>query len=491
MKESFQLRLTSRSMSYARHSTRDILAAVFYYKRSLLVAALVPVALSLLAVAAAQRVYTAQARLLVLYGGEYVFHPLGQEMGGDVALDRNQIIQGELEILQSPALAAQVVQDVGIRRLYPDLPANQQGEQQAATRLLRDLRVDAIPQSNILELSLRNRGRQTALDTLDVIIHDYIVYHGEIFAANRDSGPMRLLAQMAARLNAAEDKLVAFSLAHKISDLGQQTTIILRRLGDLSDQLTTNASEVDDFDGQIRTLNSALRLTPSQVELFSETDIGQARKTMQERLARLQIQLADARQRYKDTFPLVVDIEHQISDIKQQIAQATPRETNVKRNGVNTVYDALNQQRILLSSRAAGLRAKRVAIEAEKNALQARLAELTSLSGQYRDLQTARDSLTESYRTLETNVGVSTMGSTLAQVASTNIRVVHPPNASMHGTTLRLPIMATGLMFGMIAAVGVLAFRVSTQKIFVTVRDVELGLHLPVLLSIPLYKSNE
>ncbi|WP_264813336.1 GumC domain-containing protein [Gluconacetobacter sacchari] len=302
---------------------------------------------------------------------------------------------------------------------------------------------------------------------------------------------MRLLAQMAARLNAAEDKLVAFSLAHKISDLGQQTTIILRRLGDLSDQLTTNASEVDDFDGQIRTLDSALRLTPSQVELFSETDIGQARKTMQERLARLQIQLADARQRYKDTFPLVVDIEHQISDIKQQIAQATPRETNVKRNGVNTVYDALNQQRILLSSRAAGLRAKRVAIEAEKNALQARLAELTSLSGQYRDLQTARDSLTESYRTLETNVGVSTMGSTLAQVASTNIRVVHPPNASMHGTTLRLPIMATGLMFGMIAAVGVLAFRVSTQKIFVTVRDVELGLHLPVLLSIPLYKSNE
>lgn len=34
MKESFQLRLTNRSMSYARHSARDILAALFYYKKS-------------------------------------------------------------------------------------------------------------------------------------------------------------------------------------------------------------------------------------------------------------------------------------------------------------------------------------------------------------------------------------------------------------------------------------------------------------------------
>ncbi|MBB2187598.1 GumC family protein [Gluconacetobacter liquefaciens] len=489
MKEPFQLRLTSRSMSYAQHSLRDILAAVFYYKRSILIAALIPVVLSIMATVTAHRIYTAQARLLILYGGEYVFHPLGQETGGDVAMDRNQIIQGELEILQSPALAEQVIQDVGVRRLYPDLPSTRQGEQQAASRLLRDLRVDAIPQSNILELSLRNQKRQIALDTLDTIIHDYIIYHGQIFTANRDSGPAKLVAQMAARLNAAEDKLVAFSVAHNISDLPQQTSIILRRTGELSDEQTNIISETDNLDAQIKSLESTLSSTPSRIELYSETDVGQSRKTMQDRLARLQIQLADARQRYQDTFPLVVDIQHQINDIKQQIEHAAPREVNVKRSGINNVYDELNQQRILLTSRMAGLRAKRVAIDAEKSALQRRLVELTNLSGQYRNLQTTRDSLTESYRTLENNVEASTIGSSLAQLASANIRVVHPPNASMHGSTLRLPILATGLLLGMIAAVGTLAFLVSTQKIFVTVRDVEHGLHLPVLLSIPVYKK--
>lgn len=488
MQETFQLRLTNKSMSYARHSARDVLAALFYYKKSILFSVLVPIFLSILASLFVHRIYTAQARLLILYGGEYVFHPIGQENGGDVALDRNQIIQGELEILESPALAARVIQDVGIRRLYPGLPVTAAGEQQAVTRLLRDLRVDGVPQSNILELALRNQDRQTALQTLDVIIHDYIIYHGEIFVGNRDSGPARLVAQMASRLKDAENKIVSFSLAHNISDLGQQTAIILRRSGDLADEQTGIDSEVDNLDAQIKVLDGTLSSLPVRIELFSETDIGQARKTLLDRLLRLQIQLADVKGRYKNTFPLVIDIQHQISDIEKQLQYSPSREINVKREGANTVYEEITQQRVLLASRAAGLRAKRDAVTSERNALQERLAELTNLSGEYRELQTTRDTLAESYKTLENNVEATTLSSSLAQLASANIRIVHPPNASIHGATLRLPLLAVGFMLGIVAAVGMLAFRVSTQQIFVTVRDVEHGLQLPVLLSIPLHE---
>lgn len=489
MQETFQLRLTNKSLSYARHSARDILAALFYYKKSVLVSAVVPLALSVLAAFFAHRIYTAQARLLILYGGEYVFHPIGQETGGDVALDRNQIIQGELEILESPALATRVIQDVGIRRLYPDLPFTPAGEQQAETRLLRDLRVDAVPQSNILELALRNQDRQTALETLDVLIHDYIIYHGEIFVGNRDSGPEHLVAQMANRLKDAEDKIVSFSLAHDISDLGQQTAILLRRASDLADEQTGIDSEVDNLNAQIKVLDGTLSSLPTRIELFSETDIGQARKTLMDRLLRLRIQLADVKGRYKNTFPLVIDIRHQISDIEKQLQKSPAREINVKRNGANTVYEEIKQQRVLLASRAAGLHAKRDAVTNERNDLQLRLAELTNLSGEYRNLQTTRDTLSESYRTLKNNVEASTINSSLAQLASANIRIVHPPNAPMHGTTLRVPLLGAGLLFGMVAAVAMLAFRVSTQQIFVTVRDVEHGLQMPVLLSIPLYEK--
>ncbi|MBB2198176.1 MAG: hypothetical protein ABF479_17260 [Gluconacetobacter sp.] len=489
MKESFQLRLTNRSMSYARHSARDILAALFYYKKSVFFSALVPLVLSLLAILGAHRIYTAQARLLILYGGEYVFHPIGQENGGDVALDRNQIIQGELEIIQSPALAARVIQDVGIRRLYPEMPDTPLGEQQAATRLLRDLRVDGVPQSNIIEVSLRNRDRQVALEALDVIIHDYIIYHGEIFLGDRDNGPARLVAQMAARLKEANDKIVAFSLAHNISDLNQQTSIILRRAADLADEQTGIDSEIDNLDAQTKVLNGTLSTLPSRIELFTETDIGQARKTLLDRLLRLRIQLADVRQRYKNTFPLVVDIRHQIREIEIQLRKSPARETNVKRNGTSTIYEELKQQQVLLESRAAGLRSKRDAVTNDRNALQLRLAELTQLSGQYRDLQTTRDTLADSYKTLENNVEATTLSSSLSQLASANIRIVHPPNAPLQGSTLRLPLLGMGLMLGLVAAVGMLAFRVVTQKIFVTVRDVEHGLHVPVLLSIPLYEK--
>ncbi len=81
----------------------------------------------------------------MLYGSEYVFHPGNRDTGNDITLDRNQIIQGELQILQSPALAAEVLQAVGPDTVYPGVAKGDAPLRAAMGRFASDLVVDQHP----------------------------------------------------------------------------------------------------------------------------------------------------------------------------------------------------------------------------------------------------------------------------------------------------------------------------------------------------------
>ena len=61
-----------RSESFPGFSLRDLVTALFYYKRATLLAFVIPVMLGILAGLLAHTSYVAQARLLVLYGSDYV-----------------------------------------------------------------------------------------------------------------------------------------------------------------------------------------------------------------------------------------------------------------------------------------------------------------------------------------------------------------------------------------------------------------------------------
>ena len=477
--------LIARSASYHKWSIRDILTSFFYYKNVITIAFIIPCVLGFMASLMARPSFTAHARLLVLYGNEYVFHPTDQQSGSSIVLDRDQIMQGELGILNSPTLAQEVVNDVGRQALYPGMNSyNAETRQNAVTRFSRDLRITIVPQSNIIEISLRNLNRNVARRALEVFVQDYIRYRTEVFNRRTTDVPSTLHQQMVSAFHDAENHLVNFELEHNISDLPQQYSLLLRRVSDLEDEKTGIISEVNNLDAQIKTIEHALDVLPKVVELYAETDQSDRAKLLTNRLAELMIQKADVGGRYKDDFPILQDINKQISDIEKNLHQTPPREKQVTRQGANSVYNELYQQNILLHSRSEGLRAKETTIADSAEKLHARLHELTSLSAQYRALQTERDILGASYQAITQNAEEARLTTVANQQASANIRVVQPPETPLHGTSLRLPLLVLGIFSGGIVGGAVLALCVTTQKIFITVRDVESMLGLPVLAAV-------
>lgn len=486
MTKTFPSYLIAQSASYHKWSLRDILASVFYYKKTMLIAFCIPFVMGVFAALSAHTNYSAHAQLLILYGNEYVFHPADQQNGGSIALDRNQIMEGEQGILNSPVLIQEVIEDVGLKYVYPRIKGQQQETmERAVLRFGRDLQVSVVPQSNIIELKLRNANRDVAAKTLAVFIKHYLNYRAQVFSQSTNDVPDGKRQQLAARVKEAEAKLVSFDLEHNIGDLPQQISLLLRQISDLDDEQTGIDSEIGNLDSQVEVLKHALSTLPPIVELYAETDASKRAEDLATRLVQLKIQRADVQGRYKADFPLLQDIDRQISALKQDVSREQPREKKTVRMGVNTIYSELQQQNILLTSRAQGLHAKRQTVVDGEERLNKRLRELVSLSGDARRLQDERDILSASYKTIAQNVEETRLEAVATEQNSMNIRIVHPSEASPNGVSLRLPIFVLSIVVGILSAAALLALRISTQRIFITVKDVENTLGLPVLAAIP------
>ncbi len=476
-----------RSNAFSAFSLRDLLTALFYYKRAMALAFVIPALLGIGAGLLARTTHVASARLLVLYGSDYVFHPGNRDTGNDITLDRNQIIQGELQILQSPALASEVLGGIGPDVVYPGLPRDGSALRAAVTRFANDLVITSIPQSNVLELSLRNPDRAVAIRVLQDLISHYITYRSGIFdKAQPQSGVASQRDRFAERLRQAEETLAQFGIEHGISNLDEQISLQLRQKADNTAQQSTNAQQIGEIAARVEALHRELVSVPSTVQMFAESGRSQQSTGLTDSLLKLEVERRDLLTRYQDDFPLVRDVDQQIAALRRQINGNQGREGNITRTGRNTVFDDLHREEITLSAQLQGLTAKKTQLEADAARLQSRTDELIGLARQYRDLQRTRDVLDQSYRSIARSSEETALSDALERARGANVRVVQPPDAPLNGRNPRILLFAGGFVLGVLGAVSMFALLNATRQIFINVRDVERQLALPVLMAVPL-----
>ena len=475
-----------RSESYGGFSARDVATALFYYKRQVILAFLIPCILGLLAGMAAHTTFTAQARLLVLYGSEYVFHPGNRDTGNDITLDRNQIIQGELQILQSPALAAEVLQAVGPRTVYPGLADDGTALRSAMSRFATDLVVSSIPQSNVVELGLRNADRAIAIRVLTELISHYLTFRSTIFEKVQPGAVNIQRDQFADRLRKAEDDLAQFGIDHGITNLDEQLSLQLRLRTDIVNAQNLTAQQVGEAAARVNALNKQLATMPANVQIYAETGRSQQVSGLTDSLVKLQVQRRDLASRYQNDFPLVRDIDRQIATVRGQIASDPAREGAVARLGRNQVFDDLRREEITLEAQLRGFQAKQVQLEAEATRVQARYDELAGLARPYRELARTRDVLDQSYRAIARSSEETQLSSAIERASGANVRVVQPPDAPLGGRNAASILFMGGIVLGTICALAIVVVLNATRQVFVSVRDVERQLDLPVLVAVPL-----
>jgi len=463
---------------------RDLVTMVFYHRWIMLIAFVLPVLAALAAAAMARPAYIAQARLLVLYGGEYFYRPAGQP-GGSIPLDRNEIMLGELQVLQSTTLALATLEKLGVDHVYPGTPAGDRAAlDRAALRLGRDLTVTTIPQSNVLELSFRSHDPQVAADVLRTLIAAYLERRTAIFQRSTTTIAQDDRAAFLARLHAAEDAVGRFADAHGIFNVEQQMILLLQQQAGNRQARNDTAQAISETTASLAALDTQLKGRSAHMQIYAETERSQTSQVLTESLARLQVKRRDLASRYQDDFPAVQDMDRQIAALQSEIAQSPAREAALARRGVNPLYQTLQGQQINLQSQLAGLRAKADELAAAAAVIDAKVLDLGQATRQYRDLVRNRDLLDEAYRNLAHSYDEAQIGDAVERGRTANVRVVQPPERPAVGVTLRKVLVGGGIAVGLLAALAALALANAFRRVFVTVRDAAVALDLPVLVAI-------
>lgn len=464
---------------------REILTPVFYHWRVALLAFLIPLALALTAVAIAKPMFTAESRLLILLGDAYVFRDTTGAPVANQTFDRSQIVHAEMEILGARDVREEMLNAVGVDKVYPGLPAGRRGMDQALQNLSHDLSIENLPQSNTIEVKFRNRNPVVASTVVNKLVELYIVTRREVFQradVTTVTGQQRDLKD---QLAGFESQLAALANQYNIGDYDQELAAVQQQQAALTTQLSQQDQLIANASGRSSRLADQMRTAPATIELNNDQARSQRVEALTNALTALQERRRVAGARFNDDYPLVVELDRQIAEAEATLAATPQSQTELVRRGSNPVRQQIETQLATARSDLAGLQSGRGEIARALGQANARLASLVQIGPQYRDLVRSRTLAETAYRGVSENAQDTRLQTSLAG-ANANVRVIEAAQPPAKGKTGRLLILAAGLVFGLIAALAVIMIAAAASPVMVTPRDVEAKLSLPVLSTVPM-----
>ena len=462
---------------------RELVTPAFYYLPQAMLAFLIPVILAVVAAFLAHTVYTTQARLLILLGGDYVFKNSAADPGSAQAFDRSQIVHAEMEILGARALRVEALKRVGLSRIYPKISVTPQGFAKAADLLEKDLTISNIPTSNVVELSLKARDPQVAADLLNKLVEVYLERRSEVFK-RADSGSVSVERQtLNQRLSQIESQVTDFSTRYGFGDYTQEFNAVQAQQSVLQAQLQALDQQIATRAGRASQLSALKRTTPREVQISSDQARSSQLDGLTQSLIALQTQRREAAEKYRDGFPLITELDSRIADVQAQIRQAPERQVSLERRGLNPVHQQIDTELADSSGDVAGLRNGRDALVRSLGQLNTRLAELVRIGPQYRELIRARGVIESAVDDLARTAEDAGLANSTSRTRA-NVRVIQAADPPLKGKTGRALLLAAGVVVGLGAAFATVVLASALSEAMVTPRDLEEKLGVPALLAV-------
>ncbi|HEX8568980.1 MAG TPA: Wzz/FepE/Etk N-terminal domain-containing protein [Caulobacteraceae bacterium] len=434
--------------------------------------------------------YPARSSLLVQMGQEYVYQPRAGDAARGLTPDIDQVVESEVEILQSAPLRVRVVEQVGYKTLYPNRTAAFDGAtpaqrrrmiHQAAVNLGQGLGVQTGPSSNVIGLTYEHKNPEVAATVLNQLVDNYLVYRREVLADVTLPLVTQQRQAMQTRLAGAEQALEEFLTVHRIGDFQAEKTAQSALQASLGDERYRVMARLREVQGRLGELSRQAGGLSPEVGLYRDIDT-----TAENKLRDLRIQRDELLSRYKPGARPVQEVEHQIAQMERMIREGRGSTEGARRTGINPIYTTVQTERIQLRAEEASLQSRRAAIEAQFAEVTNRRLELTGLEPKYQDLERNRAALETSVRTFLSREQEQRAASAIAQSASDNIRLVQRASPAVKGSSMRGETLIIAFLLAAATALALGMGRIFLRRSFATAASASRTLDLPVLTTAPL-----
>jgi uncharacterized protein involved in exopolysaccharide biosynthesis len=436
------------------------------------------------------KTYAARASLLVRLGQEYVYQPrAGADPQSTTAANINEVIQSEREILTSAGLRQRVIERLGYPRVFPDKaerwrtasPTRRRQMVAAGTETIeKRLKTDAAPDQNVLRVEYEDKNSDRAALVLNALVDEYLTYRREVFADVTLPAVSRQREAFEDQLAQAEQAYQQFLNDNRIGDFDAERASLNTLYTTLNDTRYRNQAALSQVRGRLNGQAAALSGVAPEIALYRDVD-----DTAADRLVALRVQREELLTRYKPEAGPVREVDRQIAQFESAVASGKGRGEQLRRIGVNPIYQTVATDRAQARAEAASLENSVAAIARQLNEIAARRQQLAALEPRYQQLQRQREILAANVRAFAAREQQTQAAQAVAQSASDNVRVVERALPPVRGNSLRGELLALSFLFALATALAVAFTRIFLRRGFVTPTSASRTLDLPILATAP------
>jgi uncharacterized protein involved in exopolysaccharide biosynthesis/Mrp family chromosome partitioning ATPase len=500
---------------FPEKSLRDFYNALFRQKRKVVLFFLAVMLTAGLGTFLSSKTYQSEAKLMVRLGRESVsLDPTAvTSQMINISHSRESEIRSELEILNSRALAEQVVDAIGYQAFLisfgnPDeyiKGGSSQGdgetkpggspvsEEKTLTReqledrdkairsLIKNLEIDFLKTSNIITISYTGPSQQLSQLVVAKLIDFYLDKHISVHrTAGSDGFFSRQADEVGAKLVQTEKALRDLKNQTGIASVPEQLTILLNRIGNLQRSLEETEAASAGVRSKMQAMKSTLAGLPKTLLRTKLSGYsGNPIDYLEQKLHDLQLKEQDLRSKYTDKTQLVQEVRRQIEE-----TQAILKKEDATHGQVT--------QFTLLAEKAAlsELQAKRGALKGELAVAQADLRSLNDNEVKLTQLQREAEIQKVSYRSYADKLEQARIDRALEIGRISNISVVQAATFPVRPIRSRKTLtMALGCFLGIFGGLGIAFLAEHLDHSCRTPEDVEKIFELPVL-TIPLLERD-
>jgi uncharacterized protein involved in exopolysaccharide biosynthesis len=409
--------------------------------------------------------------------------PTDQQQGSN---EHREILYSDADILRSPDLIRDVVNTVGLARLYPQIAAQNHGDTrkmaQAVQTFTADLVVEVGLQSDVLTVSFLNPDPHVAHDAVQDLLNQFFAQEAAVY-----NNPQLRFAEDEAKtargtLTAAQDKLSAFKAQHNIADLSQQVTQLLSARTDVENRLSSAHGRVLEAQQRQDALKELLSTVPANVSSSALGEQYRAADDAESRLDVLRAKRQEMASTYRPGSAVFNQLDAQIAALSSAAKTRTGEARSRSASQPSPVYESIKTDYLRASAEATSAQQPEQVLTQQLAQINGRITDLEAQRNQYDDLTRAVGIQNDTYRTLAIRYETSRVEANRnAQKISAATVVSAPMVPDLPARPRRKLVALATMLAALLLSVGsVLAIEGFDDR-FRTPRDVTRILRVPVL----------
>jgi succinoglycan biosynthesis transport protein ExoP len=403
------------------------------------------------------------------------------QAGAEYYEDFNVALETQVRILQSDAIAFQVIKNLKLNNnpafagagakprteaplnsLQVDAPF----ESSLLDRFRSGLRLSVVPRTRIVEIHYSHTDPRLAAQIVNMLINTYIEqnfktkFESTMQTSDWLSGQ---LSDLALKVETSQEKLVRYQKEHGILGIDEKQNIVTSKLDELNKELT--AAEGDRMQKE-----SAYQLASAgNPEIFAKEEPSSLINQLRTQESDLRMKYAEATTQFGSSYPKVMQLGNQLKQVEASIQAEDKR---IASRVQNEYLSALQREKLL-----------RTALDVQKQEAN----HLNESAIEYNLLKRDADSNRQLYEGLLQRLkeaGVS------AGLRSSNIRTVDVARVPTSSSAPNIPRnIALGLALGLLGGIGLAFALESFDNTVRTPEEAQIISALPSLGIIPLSRK--